>query len=83
MSFLYCWVEYALFRVLSHRLQGQTVREAGCGIVMLVHRIEMFEPENENMRGFAEAPLRKQRSVALGDIPFPAQGPRSPYAQYC
>jgi len=49
--------------------------EQDADIVMLVHRPEMYEPENTELRGFAEVLVRKQRSGALGDIQLRFDGP--------
>lgn len=49
--------------------------EQDADIVMLVHRPEMYEPENAELRGFAEILVRKQRSGALGDIQLRFDGP--------
>ena len=49
--------------------------EQDADIVMLVHRPEMYEPENAELRGFAEVLVRKQRSGALGDIQLRFDGP--------
>ncbi|MDN4061465.1 replicative DNA helicase [Massilia sp. YIM B02769] len=48
--------------------------EQDADIVMLVHRPEMYEPENAELRGFAEVLVRKQRSGALGDIQLRFEG---------
>jgi replicative DNA helicase len=42
--------------------------EQDADVVMFVHRPEMYEPENEELAGFAEVLVRKQRSGKLGDI---------------
>ena len=49
--------------------------EQDADIVMLVHRPEMYEPENHELKGFAEVLVRKHRSGALGDIPLNFDGP--------
>jgi len=49
--------------------------EQDADIVMLVHRPEMYEPENAELRGYAEVLLRKQRGGAIGDIPLRFDGP--------
>ena len=56
--------------------------EQDADIVMLVHRPEMYEPENEDVRGFAEVLVRKQRSGALGDIPLRFEGATCRFEQW-
>jgi replicative DNA helicase len=56
--------------------------EQDADIVMLVHRPEMYEPENEAVRGFAEVLVRKQRSGALGDIPLRFEGATCRFEQW-
>ena len=56
--------------------------EQDADIVMLVHRPEMYEPENEDVRGFAEVLIRKQRSGALGDIPLRFEGATCRFEQW-
>jgi len=48
--------------------------EQDADIVMLVHRPEMYEPENRELEGFAEVLVRKHRSGQLGDIPLQFHG---------
>jgi len=42
--------------------------EQDADIVMLVHRPEMYDPENPELRGFAEVLVRKHRGGPLGDV---------------
>jgi replicative DNA helicase len=48
--------------------------EQDADVVMLVHRPEMYEPENRELEGFAELLVRKHRSGQLGDIPLQFHG---------
>ena len=48
--------------------------EQDADIVMLVHRPEMYEPDNEDIRGYVEVLVRKQRSGSLSDIPLRFEG---------
>lgn len=56
--------------------------EQDADIVMLVHRPEMYEPENADLRGFAEVMVRKHRSGALGDIPLNFDGPTCRFSDW-
>lgn len=56
--------------------------EQDADIVMLVHRPEMYEPENEEVRGYAEVLVRKQRSGSLGDIPLRFEGTTCRFEQW-
>ncbi|MDY0961764.1 replicative DNA helicase [Massilia sp. CFBP9026] len=56
--------------------------EQDADIVMLVHRPEMYEPENEDVRGYAEVLVRKQRSGSLGDIPLRFEGATCRFEQW-
>lgn len=49
--------------------------EQDADVVMFVHRPEMRNPECQELRGYAEVMIRKQRSGALGDIPMFFDGP--------
>ena len=49
--------------------------EQDADVVMFVHRPEMRNPESQELRGYAEVMIRKQRSGALGDIPMFFDGP--------
>jgi len=50
--------------------------------VMLVHRPEMYDPENPDLRGYAEVLVRKHRSGALGDIPLMFDGPTCSFSDW-
>jgi replicative DNA helicase len=56
--------------------------EQDADIVMLVHRPEMYEPENTDLRGYAEVLLRKQRGGPLGDIPLMFDGPTCSFSDW-
>jgi len=61
-------------RILSDlRNSGEIEQDAD--IVMLVHRPEMYEPENPDLRGYAEVLIRKQRVGQLGGVPLQFDGP--------
>jgi replicative DNA helicase len=49
--------------------------EQDADIVMFVHRPEMHSPSVEQLRGYAEVMIRKQRSGALGDVHLRFDGP--------
>lgn len=49
--------------------------EQDADVVMLVHRAEMHQPDAEQLRGYTELMIRKQRSGALGDVPLMFDGP--------
>jgi replicative DNA helicase len=56
--------------------------EQDADIVMLVHRPEMYDPENQDLRGYAEVLVRKHRSGALGDIPLMFDGPTCSFSDW-
>lgn len=56
--------------------------EQDADIVMLVHRPEMYDPENPELRGFAEVLVRKNRSGPLGDIPLRFDGPTCSFSDW-
>ena len=56
--------------------------EQDADIVMLVHRPEMYEPENHELKGFAEVLVRKHRSGSLGDIPLNFDGPTCRFSSW-
>jgi replicative DNA helicase len=56
--------------------------EQDADIVMLVHRPEMYEPENADLRGYAEVLLRKQRGGPLGDISLMFDGPTCSFSDW-
>ena len=56
--------------------------EQDADIVMLVHRPEMYEPENHDLRGFAEVLIRKQRGGPLGDVPLRFDGPTCSFTDW-
>jgi replicative DNA helicase len=49
--------------------------EQDADIVMFVHRPEMHSPGVEQLRGYTEVMIRKQRSGALGDVHLMFDGP--------
>ena len=56
--------------------------EQDADIVMLVHRPEMYDPENRELEGFAEVLVRKHRSGQLGDIPLRFDGAHCRFAEW-
>lgn len=44
--------------------------EQDADVVMFVHRPEMYDPSNEELKGYAEVLIRKQRNGALSDVPL-------------
>lgn len=48
--------------------------EQDADVVMFVHRPEMYEPNNTDLKGYAEVLIRKQRNGALGDVPLLYRG---------
>jgi len=56
--------------------------EQDADIVMLVHRPEMYEPENRELEGFAEILVRKHRSGQLGDIPLQFHGATCRFSEW-
>ena len=56
--------------------------EQDADIVMLVHPPEMYEPENHELKGFAEVLVRKHRSGTLRDIPLNFDGPTCRFSSW-
>ena len=48
--------------------------EQDADIVAFVHRPEMHNPNNEQLRGYAEILIRKQRNGQLADVPLKFEG---------
>ncbi|QYY30259.1 replicative DNA helicase [Cupriavidus pinatubonensis] len=48
--------------------------EQDADVVMFVHRPEMYDPNNTDLKGYAEVLIRKQRNGALGDVPLLYRG---------
>ncbi|MGO4326752.1 replicative DNA helicase [Cupriavidus sp. 2TAF22] len=48
--------------------------EQDADVVMFVHRPEMYEPNNTELKGYAEVLIRKQRNGALSDVPLLYRG---------
>ncbi|WP_434033693.1 replicative DNA helicase [Cupriavidus sp. a3] len=48
--------------------------EQDADVVMFVHRPEMYDPNNDELKGYAEVLIRKQRNGALGDVPLLYRG---------
>lgn len=48
--------------------------EQDADVVMFVHRPEMYDPNNLELKGYAEVLIRKQRNGALGDVPLHYRG---------
>jgi replicative DNA helicase len=56
--------------------------EQDADIVALVHRPEMYEPENPEVRGFAELLIRKHRGGPLGDVLLRFDGPTCSFSDW-
>jgi replicative DNA helicase len=56
--------------------------EQDADIVMLVHRPEMYEPENPELEGYAELLVRKHRSGKLGDLHLQFHGEHCRFAPW-
>jgi replicative DNA helicase len=56
--------------------------EQDADIVALVHRPEMYEPENPELRGFAELLVRKHRGGPLGDVLLRFDGPTCSFSDW-
>jgi replicative DNA helicase len=56
--------------------------EQDADIVMLVHRPEMYEPDNPELEGFAEVLVRKHRSGKLGDIHLQFHGAHCRFSEW-
>lgn len=48
--------------------------EQDADVVMFVHRPEMYDPNNEELKGYAEVLIRKNRNGALSDVPLLYRG---------
>ncbi|WP_373379881.1 replicative DNA helicase [Cupriavidus nantongensis] len=48
--------------------------EQDADVVMFVHRPEMYDPNNADLKGYAEVLIRKQRNGALSDVPLLYRG---------
>jgi replicative DNA helicase len=62
------------------RESGQIEQDAD--IVMLIHRPEMYAPENQDLRGYAEVLIRKHRSGSLSDVPLQYIGPNCKFVPW-
>lgn len=49
--------------------------EADADVVLFVHRPEMYDPNNDDLKGYAEVLIRKNRNGALSDVPLLYCGP--------
>jgi replicative DNA helicase len=63
----------------DHKPMLSDLRDSGeieqdADVVMFVHRAEMYDPENEEIKGYAEVLVRKNRSGRLGDVPLKFDG---------
>lgn len=56
--------------------------EQDADVVMFVHRPEMHDPENQQLKGYAEIMVRKQRSGPLGDVPMLFDGPTCRFSRW-
>ncbi|WP_423196771.1 Replicative DNA helicase [Cupriavidus sp. H19C3] len=56
--------------------------EQDADVVMFVHRPEMYDPNNPDLKGYAEVLIRKQRNGALGDVPLLYQGAVTKFAEW-
>ncbi|CAJ0698710.1 replicative DNA helicase [Ralstonia holmesii] len=56
--------------------------EQDADVVMFVHRPEMYEPNNPDLKGYAEVLIRKQRNGALGDVPLHYKGALTKFEEW-
>lgn len=56
--------------------------EQDADVVMFVHRPEMYDPSNEELKGYAEVLIRKQRNGALGDVPLRYLGAQTKFDEW-
>ncbi len=56
--------------------------EQDADVVMFVHRPEMYNPNDQALRGYAEVLIRKQRSGSLGDVPLLFDGPTCKFKEW-
>lgn len=56
--------------------------EQDADVVMFVHRPEMYEPNNDELKGYAEVLIRKQRNGALGDVPLHYHGAVTKFGEW-
>lgn len=56
--------------------------EQDADVVMFVHRPEMYDPNNDELKGYAEVLIRKQRNGALGDVPLLYRGAQTKFEEW-
>ena len=56
--------------------------EQDADVVMFVHRPEMYEPNNADLKGYTEVLIRKQRNGALGDVPLYYHGALTKFEEW-
>ena len=49
---------------------------------MFVHRPEMYDPNNSDLKGYAEVLIRKNRNGALCDVPLLYKGPVTKFDEW-
>jgi len=56
--------------------------EQDADVVMLINRPEMHKPDAEELRGYTEVLIRKQRSGSLGDVHLFFDGPTARFSKW-
>ncbi|GAA7771969.1 hypothetical protein RN01_29255 [Cupriavidus sp. SHE] len=56
--------------------------EQDADVVMFVHRPEMYDPNNSDLKGYAEVLIRKNRNGALCDVPLLYKGPVTKFDEW-
>lgn len=56
--------------------------EQDADVVMFVHRPEMYDPNNTDLKGYAEVLIRKQRNGALSDVPLLYRGALTKFEEW-
>lgn len=56
--------------------------EQDADVVMFVHRPEMYDPNNQDLKGYAEVLIRKNRNGALCDVPLLYKGPVTKFDEW-
>jgi replicative DNA helicase len=56
--------------------------EQDADVVMFVHRPEMYDHNNAELKGYAEVLIRKQRNGALGDVALEYKGALTKFCEW-
>ncbi|WP_375198971.1 replicative DNA helicase [Cupriavidus metallidurans] len=56
--------------------------EQDADVVIFVHRPEMYDPNNPDLKGYAEALIRKNRNGALSDVPLLYRGALTKFEEW-